>query len=47
MSSDGANITDAVAVEITETVKATPLKTGDDAGKIKDTKERSQRKSEE
>ena len=45
MSSDGAKITDAVAVEITETVKTPPVKTGDDAGKIKDNQERSGRES--
>ena len=45
MSSDGAKITDAVAVEITETVKTPPVKSGDDAGKNKDNKKRSQRES--
>jgi len=43
--SDGAKITDAVAVQITETVKTSPVKSGDNAGKIKDNQERSQRKS--
>jgi len=45
MSSDGAKITDAVAVEITETVKTAPVKSGDDVGKNKDNKKRSRRKS--
>ena len=47
MSSDGAKITDAVAVEITETVKTPPVESGDDAGKNKDSQERSQRESKE
>ena len=47
MSSDGAKITDAVAVEITETVKTPPVKSGDNAGKNEDNKKRSGWKSEE
>jgi len=47
MSSDGAKITDAVAVEITETVKTPPVKSGDNAGKNKDNQERSEWESEE
>jgi len=38
---------DAVDVEITETVKTPPVKSGDDAGKNKDTKKRSERESKE
>jgi len=42
--SDGVKISDAVAVQITETVKTPPVKSGDDAGKNKDNKKRSGRK---
>jgi len=45
--SDGVKITDAVNVEITETVKPAPVKPGDDDRRRQADTERSEREPEE